>query len=142
MSGAFSKTVAVEMNMLCKTCPLCGLDYNAKKISDSSWCPPVLAPLYIRIRQSSQDSCAEAFVSHAMARTPGPANKDYGFANWFLNTDRKPLPSAPETSVTFRGNGQNIVYIDWDHDIVAVIRWIGTTKQLDEVIGKIEAAVK
>ena len=78
----------------------------------------------------------------AMARTPGPANKDYGFANWFLNTDRKPLPSAPETSVTFRGNGQNIVYIDWDHDIVAVIRWIGTTKQLDEVIGKIVAAVK
>jgi CubicO group peptidase (beta-lactamase class C family) len=78
----------------------------------------------------------------AMARTPGPANKDYGFANWFLNTDGKPLPSAPESSVTFRGNGQNIVYIDWDHDVVAVIRWIGTTKQLDEVIGKIVAAVK
>lgn len=77
-----------------------------------------------------------------MARTPGPANQDYGFMNWFLNTARKPLPSAPETSVTFRGNGQNIIYVDWDNDIVAVIRWIGTTKQLDEVIGDIVSAVR
>ncbi len=77
-----------------------------------------------------------------MARTPGPANQDYGFMNWFLNTGRKPLPSAPETSVTFRGNGQNIIYIDWDNDIVAVIRWIGTTQQLDQVIGTIVGAVK
>lgn len=77
-----------------------------------------------------------------MARTPGPANPEYGFMNWFLNTARKPLPSAPETSVTFRGNGQNIIYIDWDNDIVAVIRWIGTTQQLDQVIGDIVGAVK
>lgn len=76
-----------------------------------------------------------------MARTPGRANPDYGFMNWFLNTARKPLPSAPESSVTFRGNGQNIVYIDRDHDIVAVIRWIGTTNELDEVIGRMVAAV-
>ena len=71
-----------------------------------------------------------------MARTPGPANREYGFCNWFLNPGRESLPSAPESSVTFRGNGQNIVYIDWDHDIVAVVRWIGTTKQLDEFIGR------
>jgi CubicO group peptidase (beta-lactamase class C family) len=77
-----------------------------------------------------------------MARTPGPANPEYGFMNWFLNTGRKPLPSAPESSVTFRGNGQNIVYIDWDHDIVAVIRWIGSNKQLDEVVGRIVASVR
>ena len=76
-----------------------------------------------------------------MARTPGPANRDYGFANWFLNTARKPMPSAPESSVTFRGNGQNIIYIDWDNDIVAVIRWIDTNKQLDEVIGRILGAL-
>ena len=29
----------------------------------------------------------------AMARTPGPANPNYGFMNWFLNTERKPLPA-------------------------------------------------
>jgi CubicO group peptidase (beta-lactamase class C family) len=69
-----------------------------------------------------------------MARTPGPANPDYGFCNWFLNPRRASLPSAPESSVTFRGNGQNIIYVDWDHDIVAVVRWIGTDAQVDEFI--------
>ncbi len=78
----------------------------------------------------------------AMARTPGPANAEYGFANWFLNTGRKPLPAAPESSVTFRGNGQNIIYIDWDNDLVAVVRWVGTTDQLNQVIGKMLAAVE
>jgi CubicO group peptidase (beta-lactamase class C family) len=77
-----------------------------------------------------------------LARTPGRATAEYGFCNWFLNPGRKPLPSAPESSVTFRGNGQNIIYIDWDNDIVAVIRWIGTMKQLDDVIGRIVASVK
>ena len=76
-----------------------------------------------------------------MARTPGPANAEYGFCNWFLNPARKSLPSAPESSVTFRGNGQNIIYIDWDHDIVAVVRWIGTTRQLDEFIGRMLKSV-
>ena len=59
-----------------------------------------------------------------MARTPGSDNKTYGYANWYLNTDRKPLPAAPETVVRFVGNGSNIIYIDWDNDIVAVFRWI------------------
>ena len=59
-----------------------------------------------------------------MARTPGPANPEYGFANWFLNTARKPLPAAPASAVYFEGNGNNIIYVDWDNDIVAVIRWI------------------
>jgi CubicO group peptidase (beta-lactamase class C family) len=69
-----------------------------------------------------------------MARTPGRANPDYGFCNWFLNARRASLPSAPESSVTFRGNGQNIIYVDWDHDIVAVVRWIGSDAQVDEFI--------
>jgi CubicO group peptidase (beta-lactamase class C family) len=72
-----------------------------------------------------------------MARTAGPANLEYGFCNWFLNPGKKALPSAPESSVTFRGNGQNIIYIDWDNDIVVVVRWIGTTRQLDEFIGRV-----
>ena len=37
-----------------------------------------------------------------MARTPGPANDGYGFANWFLNTGKKALPAAPETVVTLQ----------------------------------------
>jgi CubicO group peptidase (beta-lactamase class C family) len=75
-----------------------------------------------------------------MARTPGSANADYGFANWFLNTGRKPLPAAPESSVTFRGAGQNIVYVDWDNDLVMVVRWIDKTEMLNELIGKVLAA--
>src|SRR4051795_11700582 len=56
-----------------------------------------------------------------MARTPGPANKTYGFANWFLNTERKPLPNAPESAFYFEGNGANIIYVDQENDIVAVV---------------------
>jgi CubicO group peptidase (beta-lactamase class C family) len=76
-----------------------------------------------------------------MARTPGPANAHYGFANWFLNTGRTPLTNAPETAVYFEGNGANIIYIDWDHDIVAVVRWIRGTGPLNEFIGKMLAAI-
>ena len=75
-----------------------------------------------------------------MARTPGPANAEYGFANWFLNTARKPLPAAPESSVTFRGAGQNIVYVDWDNDLVMVVRWIDKTEMLNEFIARVLAA--
>ena len=78
----------------------------------------------------------------AMARTPGAANAEYGFCNWFLNPGRKPVPSAPESSVTFRGAGQNIIYIDWDNDIVAVVRWIGTIRQFDEFIGRVLGSVR
>jgi CubicO group peptidase (beta-lactamase class C family) len=76
------------------------------------------------------------------ARTPGLANAEYGYANWFLNTGRKPLPATPENSVTFRGNGQNIVYLDWDNDLVVVVRWIGTDAALNEFLGKVVASLK
>jgi CubicO group peptidase (beta-lactamase class C family) len=71
------------------------------------------------------------------ARTPGTDNPEYGYANWYLNTGRKPLPSAPETAVRFVGNGNNVIYIDWEHDIVAVTRWIKDDRELDTVIGKV-----
>ena len=77
-----------------------------------------------------------------MARTPGSDNDTYGYANWYLNTGRKPLPSAPETAVRFVGNGSNIIYIDWENDIVAVMRWIRGGPALDNMIGKITASVK
>jgi CubicO group peptidase (beta-lactamase class C family) len=77
----------------------------------------------------------------AMARTPGQANTEYGYMNWFLNTGRKALPSAPESSVTFRGNGQNIIYVDWDNDLVVVVRWIRGGDALDTFLGKVLAAI-
>jgi CubicO group peptidase (beta-lactamase class C family) len=77
-----------------------------------------------------------------MARTPGPANANYGFANWFLNTNKKSLPSAPESAVYFEGNGGNVIYVDWQNDVVAVVRWIGGGGALNEFVGKIVAAVQ
>jgi CubicO group peptidase (beta-lactamase class C family) len=68
-----------------------------------------------------------------LAQSPGPANSAYGFMNWFLNipspvTNGKPgrqmFSGAPASAVAFRGNGENIIYIDWVHDVVAVVRWI------------------
>jgi len=78
----------------------------------------------------------------AKARQPGPANAEYGYCNWFLNTGRKPLPAAPESSVTFRGNGQNIIYVDWENDLVVVVRWIDNGPALNEFIGKVLASLK
>jgi CubicO group peptidase (beta-lactamase class C family) len=77
-----------------------------------------------------------------MARTPGPANAEYGFANWFLNTARKPLPAAPESAVYFEGNGNNIIYIDWEHDVVAVLRWTRGGAVLNDVIGRMLGSIQ
>ena len=74
-----------------------------------------------------------------MARTPGPANTTYGFANWYLNTGRKPVPSAPASAVYFVGNGNNIIYIDWENDLVIVTRW---STGLDDIVGKTIASLK
>jgi CubicO group peptidase (beta-lactamase class C family) len=80
-----------------------------------------------------------------MARTPGTDNKEYGYANWYLNLpgDKgKPLPNAPEGAVRFVGNGSNIIYVDWQNDIVAVFRWIRNDRALDDVLGKVMASMK
>ena len=74
-----------------------------------------------------------------MARTPGtgtnPDSKVYGFMNWFLNVPRptaagapgaKMYPAAPDSAVCFRGNGENLVYVDWENDLVVVVRWINS----------------
>ncbi len=74
-----------------------------------------------------------------MARKPGPANATYGFANWYLNTDRKPLPAAPATAVRFVGNGNNIVYVDWENDLVIVTRW---ANGLNDLVGKTIASLR
>ena len=83
-----------------------------------------------------------------MARTPG-VNKGYGFMNWFLNEPyvnddgerRQALPSAPASVVTFRGAGSNIIYIDWENDLVVVVRWI-VGRALDEFIGKVLGSIE
>ena len=65
---------------------------------------------------------SDAWVT--MALTPTPAQPTYGYMNWFLNTDRKYMPSAPASLFVHVGNGTNVVIVDPEHDIVAVVRWI------------------
>ena len=72
----------------------------------------------------------------AQALTPTPVKTDYGYMNWFLNTDRKLLPSAPATAFMHLGNGANCIYTDPEHDLVIVVRWIDT-KAMDAVVKKI-----
>ena len=76
----------------------------------------------------------------ALARTPTPVNETYGFANWFLNTEHKMLADAPASTVTFRGNGANIIYLDWENDLVIVVRWIAGGDTLNSFVdGVLEA---
>ena len=65
---------------------------------------------------------SEDWVMRAL--TPTAAQPTYGFMNWFLNTDRKYLPSAPPSVFVHVGNGTNVIIVDPDHDLVAVVRWI------------------
>jgi len=54
---------------------------------------------------------------------PCALNPIYGYL-WWLNTDRKLYPSAPENSFAMFGAGYNVVWIAPDHDLVCVLRWI------------------
>ncbi len=72
----------------------------------------------------------------AAARTPGEHNRGYGYANWFLNTDRKAMPQAPTSAVRFVGNGGNIVWLDRDHDLVVVVRWT-REDAFQQLLGKV-----
>jgi CubicO group peptidase (beta-lactamase class C family) len=76
-----------------------------------------------------------------MAKTPGPRTRTTVLPTGTLNTDRKPMPSLPASSVRFVGAGSNVIYIDWDNDLVVVVRWIKDDKSQNEFFGKVLAAM-
>lgn len=57
-------------------------------------------------------------------RVPTPQNKTYGYMNWTPNTDQEKYPSAPENNVFAHGAGTNVLWIDPEHNIAGVVRWI------------------
>ena len=75
-----------------------------------------------------------------MACTPTPSQATYGFMNYFLNTGKKLLPSAPERAYYHLGNGTNMVYVDPEHELVIVARWIKNTA-LDGLVSRVIAAL-
>jgi len=91
-----------------------------------------------RGRWGDRQILSDEWVRRAL--TPTPAQPDYGFMNWFLNTGRKRLPSAPESAFVHLGNGTNAIYVDPQHDLVVVVRWI-ENDQLDGFVGRVLAAV-
>jgi CubicO group peptidase (beta-lactamase class C family) len=77
----------------------------------------------------------------ALSKTPTGPNPGYGYMNWFLNTDQKMFPAARADAVAFVGNGTNMVFIDYEHDIVAVVRWVDD-KQTAEFVRLLELAAQ
>ncbi|HYE89744.1 MAG TPA: serine hydrolase [Terriglobales bacterium] len=73
-------------------------------------------------------------------RRPCALNPQYGLL-WWLNTGRTSLPSAPATAFSARGAGSNVIYVDPEHDLVAVVRWIEKTS-LDGFVKLVLAAVR
>jgi CubicO group peptidase (beta-lactamase class C family) len=59
----------------------------------------------------------------AQMRQPCALNPQYGLL-WWLNTGRLQAPSAPESCYAARGAGSNVIWIDPEHDLVVVVRWI------------------
>ena len=76
-----------------------------------------------------------------LATTPTKVQPGYGFMNYFLNTGRKSMPSAPESAYSHRGAGTNLIYVDAENDLVVVARWI-EGDAIDGFVGRVLAAIK
>lgn len=73
-----------------------------------------------------------------MASTPTPVRTNYGYMNWFLNTEQgKQYPSAPNGNIFFVGAGSNVIWLDPSHDMVVVVRWLTS---VDPFIQRVLAA--
>jgi CubicO group peptidase (beta-lactamase class C family) len=95
---------------------------------------------YLFLRQGKwrdRQIISQAWVR--MATAPSAIKSDYGYL-WWLNTDHKQWPSAPEKSFAALGYGSNTIWIDPDDDLVVVWRWHQANP--DELIKRILASVK
>lgn len=81
---------------------------------------------------------SEKWVS--LALTPTPVQPGYGFMNWFLNTERRMLPSAAANSFCHRGAGVNVVCVVPDQDLVIVARWI-RNDAVDGLVQRVLASI-
>lgn len=74
-----------------------------------------------------------------LATTPTPLKPTYG-AMWWLNTDRALFASAPATSFFALGAGSNLIWIDPELELVAVVRWIDN-REVDGFIARVMASL-
>ena len=80
---------------------------------------------------------SERYLDKALA--PCPQNPSYGYMFW-LNGPQDRAPSAPKSSFFLSGAGHNVVWIDPEHDLVTVLRWV-QKKKADGVYRRILAAL-
>ncbi len=73
-----------------------------------------------------------------MAETPTPLRPVYGYL-WWLNTGRERYATAPASSVFALGAGGNMIWIDREHDLLVVVRWMDG-RATNEFIGRVLAA--
>lgn len=81
---------------------------------------------------------SESWIEKSLSPTSVQTN--YGFMNYFLNTDKKEIPAAPSTAFFHLGAGTNMIYVDPDNDLVIVTRWIENSKK-SELVEKVLKAI-
>ena len=72
-------------------------------------------------------------------RTPSAANPGSGLL-WWLNTGRALYPSAPAASLFALGGGSHVLWLDPDHDLVMVARWVDKP-EVDGLLARVLASV-
>lgn len=75
-----------------------------------------------------------------LCREPCALYPQYGLL-WWLNTGKALYPSAPESSYCASGAGGNLTWVDPEHDLVAVMRWIDPAAR-DGFMRRVLAAVR
>lgn len=96
---------------------------------------------YLHLRRGEWDGqriLSERWIDEAT--TPSELNPRYGLM-WWLNTDRRQYPSAPESSFFALGAGNNVIWVDPEHDLVVVVRWI-EGRAVDGLIARVLRAVQ
>ncbi len=76
------------------------------------------------------------------ALTPIEIKPNYGFM-WWLNTGRKQFPAAPESAFFALGAGStNVIFVDREHDLVTVTRWVDGNQHVNEFIRLVLEALR
>jgi CubicO group peptidase (beta-lactamase class C family) len=71
---------------------------------------------------------------------PAAANPLYGYL-WWLNTARGLYPSAPASSLFAIGGGHHLIWVDRDHELVMVARWVAQSR-CNELIDRVMQSLR
>ncbi len=89
-----------------------------------------------RGRWGDRQILPESWIDAMLA--PSPTNSSYGYL-WWLNRGSVHYRGAPESCVYAMGAGSNIIWIDREHDLVAVLRWIDKAR-VGDFVARLAAA--